>query len=147
MDYPDFFLRGISGQNHVGDDDTISGAVFHFGGKDNVEERNDDYNEESIFWKDDEEAITLILSQKKVSGDLQFKVGAVVVNRKKVDNVIKVILEEEKLSYERKPDPKNPNNKYHGNLLLKKSTSNMRMKNIAGMLAECCDKLIRQKKG
>ena len=135
MAYPDSFLRGISDKSLINEDGSVCSAVFHFWGKKNLPEREDYCHEESIFWKDDDGAIYLILSQKKEDGNLQFKSGAVLVDRQLFDELRKFPHIKPYLSYERKFSEDNP---YHGNLLLKKSVDKFTMKNIAGAIAACC---------
>jgi len=144
MDYSEQFLRGVSDESHIGEGDSISSAAFYFTGKKPLEERTDGNDEESIFWRDDEGADELILGQKKADGKIQFKAGAVIVDRSLFDNLAKFPLIKGLLGYERHELPEN---KYHGNLLLKKTVDKRRMQNIAGSIATlCCVGVIKQKK-
>ena len=137
MVYPDSFFRGISNKEDVDQDGILSAAVFLFTDKKNAPLREDDYKEESISWKDDDAVLDLVLNQKKESGEIQFKVGVVEVQRNEVDRLKKMSHIKDYLSYERNVDEP-AINPYHGNLLLKKHTPSRLVKHIASMIAGTC---------
>jgi len=143
MSYPDVFLRGISDPGHIDEDGNVSSAVFSFGKKDNVHGREDNFDEESIFWKDDEGAVAKILNQTKADGKIQFRAGAAEVDRTKVDHVRKLFNYIGVLEYERKTEENNP---YHGNLLLKKNIKKIMKNNISGLLANCVVGTVKNEK-
>lgn len=141
MDFPDLFLRGIVEKDHVDEENNVSSAVFYFTEKKDIPLRIDDFNEESIFWKDDDGAVDLLLAQKK-EGKPQFKVGAAIVDRNSIDRVRDLPITKGHLKYERFAIP---GNHYHGNLLLKKSVKRKLMQKIAAAIALCCVGVVKQK--
>ncbi|MHB8336513.1 MAG: hypothetical protein ACYDEE_03755 [Ignavibacteriaceae bacterium] len=140
MDYPESFLKGITDNQYLDEDGGVAANLFYFDPKKNVPEREDGYNEESIFWRDDENAVTLILSQRK-NENIQFKYGAAVVKLEEIDRLKKLRQYQDILSYERKRLEDNP---YHGNLLLSKNTGKQVMRKLAGAIATVCQEIIPQ---
>ncbi len=79
MCYPDELLRGIPNKDFVGDDDYPASSLFYFKIRVNQTNRSDCLLEESINWKDDDEALVLLFKQKKDDGSIQFKAGIAVL--------------------------------------------------------------------
>lgn len=111
--YPDKMLRGISTNKFV-----IGGVVtdeaFNL---DPV--REDGFCEISVTWYDEPEALNVLMTQRKSTGEIQFSAGAVEIDRSDLNEKMKVHFLENRLSYERKPTY---NNKYHGNILVNNNT-------------------------
>jgi hypothetical protein len=133
--YPDEALRGIPNEGFIGDDNYPTSELFYFKKRDNQPERVDGFLEESIYWRDDEAALTCLFDQKKEDGSIQFKAGAAVLSRIELDHLMNKPILKQQLSYERRVIP---NNKYHGNLLLKINVTKPVMKKIAASIATLC---------
>lgn len=138
MAYPELFLKGIPNKDFVDNEGQVTAHLFYFNKK---IERDDSYDEESICWKDDDRAMELILNQQK-DGCIQFKEGAAIIKRESIDLISKLMQKQGDLTYERKPEYKNP---YHGNLLLTKEVKKGVMKKIASAIALACEEIIPQK--
>src|ERR1035437_4682842 len=132
MDYPETFLRGIPNNSFIDEDGHPATHLFYI---ETESKRKDDYKEESIFWKDDDRAVDLILLQKKADDSIQFQAGAAVLNRDQIDRIKNQVQAKNKFNYERKKQPGNP---YHGNLLLKKDVKKPLMIRIAASIALTC---------
>lgn len=131
MKFPDKFIRGVSSPNFVDSNGRASAEIFHF--TDN--NRDDGFSEASINWYDDDDALTLLLQQRKDNDnqDYQFKYGAAILERSEADKIMKHPLYCDVFSYERSPLY---DNKYHGNLLRKDTELKKQYKNmIASALA------------
>ena len=135
MPYPDELLRGIPNHTFIGDDEGPTSNLFYFDPQDQHEERVGDFMEASINWRDDEGADAIMFSQKRGDGTIQFRAGAALLCRKELDRIVNRPLMKNALSYERKEIP---GNKYHGNLLLKKTVQKREMKKIAATIAIMC---------
>lgn len=90
--------------------------------------------ETSINWQDDDGSLVSTLKQEKEPGVLQFQAGAAILSRERFDRLKSSPLIKPKLEYERRAIPEN---KYHGNLLLKKDVPARVMKKIAAGIALC----------
>jgi hypothetical protein len=112
--YPDKFIRGISNPDFIDENGRASAALFQFRDMN----REDEFFESSINWYDEEEALQLIMEQRKENDDsnFQFKGGAAVILRCDADRIKENSLYRSVFSYERSPTAEN---KYHGNLLRK----------------------------
>lgn len=129
--YPNDLIKGIPNSYFLDDDGSPSSSLFYFGLK-NLLPRDDGFNEESINWYDNHEALTIVLSQKKDDGSFQFKTGAAILIRMEIDRIRRYPYVKNRLSYERRARPEN---KYHGNLLLKRDVPKALMKKIAASIA------------
>ena len=134
VEYPDELIRGISTDKFLSHGHPTKELFSKF------EERDDDFGELSITWYDNEEAMEITLNQIK-DGNIQFKEGVAVICRHKLDICCKHPLTEECLHYERKPTE---DNKYHGNLLLKKSTPKSKKSEISFFIAATCINYIKK---
>lgn len=112
MTFPDNCLRGISALDQLEEGNSVSSSAFNF--SDSI--RDDGWRDLSINWHDNEEAIQVLLSQKKVNGEIQFKVGYAVIPREELDHLIKQPTVNGMLSYERHNIDDNP---YHGNIMVR----------------------------
>lgn len=130
MQYPDKFIRGISSADFIDEDGRASAGLFQFLDVG----REDEFYEASINWYDDEEALSLILEQRKEKdvNEFQFKHGAAIINRSEADRIIDNQLYESIFSYERAPIDAN---RYHGNLICKEKKANDRK--IKNVIAAC----------
>jgi hypothetical protein len=130
--YPDTFARGILNEQYISDDlpDTALFTDFR------DTERQDGYNELSINWIDDECAIIILSSQlNKDKTDKLYKNGIGIFSTKELTRICKLPYYGNDVSYERFPLDEN---KYHGNILLKKDTSKKRKNMIAATIATMC---------
>jgi len=109
--YPEQLIRGIANSQFIDSNGLASGSLFQFIDT----HRSDGFYEVSINWYDEKEALQHILEQKKDGGTFQFKVGAAILQRSVIDDLIQNKLNN-LLSYERAPLD---GNKYHGNILRK----------------------------
>ncbi|GAB6393326.1 MAG: hypothetical protein MdMp014T_2699 [Treponematales bacterium] len=137
MDFPEKLLRGISDKNWIDDNGRISAAAFQF---DPGIDRTDDFEEASINWYDDDEALNILLMQHKESDEtLQFKGGVGVLPKNWVDTMMKNPSGIGIINYERH---ELPNNKYHGNLLRLSSLPKNQRTMISATLAMGVERII-----
>ena len=147
-DYPDEILRGIPTKDFVTPEGYASSAAFQFEEYD--PDRGDDFCEASINWVHDEGAVDVLLRQKKTrKGDVQpqFRVGYCRFARAALHSFFDPLFAKSLLSYERKPleaDELNPENKYHGNILLNKDVSKPLKQNIQAALATLAGPVVRR---
>lgn len=111
MTFPDNCLRGITTLDQLEEGNSVSSSAFNF--SDSI--RGDGWRDLSINWQDDEGAVQVLLSQKKLNGEIQFKVGYAVIPREELDHLIKQPTVNGMLTYERHQIDNNP---YHGNILV-----------------------------
>lgn len=124
--YPDLFYRGIPNNTYI--DNYLNPESFRL---DDV--RSDGYCEISITWNDEPESLDLIMSQTKEGTDeIQFKDGVAEISRIEIDEKMKPQIMLKNLLYERRPTP---NNKYHGNLLVKNELNRQMKTMIKSQLA------------
>ena len=111
--YPETFYRGISKSHFIDcyQHPTLEAFVF-----DDI--REDGFSEMSISWNDSEEALNVLLSQKKEGGSLQFEGGAVELPFPKLKQITLAYINLGQFSYERKATD---DNIFHGNLLIKQN--------------------------
>jgi hypothetical protein len=114
MSYPDKFIRGISSPEYVDEAGRASAALFQFWDTN----REDDFFESSINWYDDEDALRLIMEQRKEKDEtrFQFESGVAIISRSEADRIRANISYSSIFAYERSPIV---GNDYHGNLLRK----------------------------
>jgi hypothetical protein len=134
---PDEFLRGIPNPDFVNATGSVGTHLFYFKPE---HARADGWTEQSICWRDDEQALRVLLSQTK-DGVLQFGSGAAVLDREAIDALAKAPQAKDKLSHER--SPLLPHNPYHGNLLLRTAVPDRTMKQIAAAIALCVTRIER----
>lgn len=131
MAYPDTLLRGLITPGSVTSERYVTAEAFQF--QDFRQNRSDNYNELSINWEDSDEAVDVLLKQKKEgSEDPQFKIGFARMSFSRIKDVFKPHISDKTYSYERKPVDGNP---YHGNLLADAKLSKQIVKNIQHSLA------------
>ena len=129
MDYPDNCIKGIPNNTFITNEGTPTANLFYF--PENPS-RGDEWVEQSINWEDGDSAVEFTLNQKKDTGEIHFKGGAAILSRNELERLNNRPQIKGLLSYERKPLP---NNRYHGNLLMKSGTSKQTMKLIASAIA------------
>jgi len=139
MDYPDKFIRGISSRDFVDEDGRVLASIFQFLDTN----RADGFYESSINWYDDEDALLLILEQRKEKDktEYQFKYGAAIIGREEADRIISNPSYKSIFAYERSPIE---GNKYHGNLLRKGKSNKGIHTIIAAYLAMNAQLISRQ---
>lgn len=138
--YPEKFIRGILSKDSQWyiDLDTVDpekGRVLSAESFKNFAfpkpPREDGAKELSINWYDDENALALIMNEKK--GDrFVYRGGACVLSTARLDEACSSLIQFSRLRYERKIIP---GNKYHGNLLLLPNTPDLIRNMIAMHLA------------
>jgi hypothetical protein len=132
--YPDKFIRGISTKEMIDPDGIATPSLFQQFIK---VDRDDNYQELSITWFDNLNALHNIMGQKKKNDEqaFQFSVGVAIVLRSDADRITQKHKQLSGIfSYERCPTDQNP---YHGNLLLKyeEKSNKSRKRLIAAHLA------------
>lgn len=133
---PEEFLRGISNKDYIKNGHVMQ-AAFQF---DEVG-RDDNMKEASINWLDDDGAITIAMNQRKENGRLQFVAGIARLDLSRV-KLILASLPEGLFSYERAP---NPENNYHGNLLVSNNADKqMRLMISNGLALAAGSNIIKQ---
>lgn len=131
MAYPDTLLRGLITPGSVTPERYVTVDAFQF--QDFRKNRSDNYNEMSINWEDSDEAVDVLLKQKKEgSEDPQFKVGFARMSMASIKDVLRPHISDKSFSYERKPVEGNP---FHGNLLVVANLNGQIIKNIRYSLA------------
>ena len=136
MTYPNEILKGIPNSDFIDEYESPTSNLFYFNKRKTLQQRADGFREESICWRDNEEAVEILLNQKK-DLTLQFKAGIAVLSKHEIDILKNRPMIKQKLTYERNEVP---GNKYHGNLLLKDDVPDRVMKKIAANIALCCFK-------
>jgi hypothetical protein len=134
MIFPINFLKGIPNKDFLLEDNTVASHLFYF-----KQERQDGDLEQSINWEDDKDAVIFTLNQKKEDGDLQFEEGAARIRLDDIDELNKRPTVNGVLSYERDALPEN---KYHGNLIIKRHVKPPQMKQIAAGIALAVSEVI-----
>ena len=131
MAYPETLLRGLITSSSVTPERYVTVDAFQF--QDFRKNRSDNYNEMSINWEDSDEAVDVLLKQKKEgSEDPQFKVGFARMSMASIKDVLRPHISDKSFSYERKPIEGNP---FHGNLLVVANLNGQIIKNIRYSLA------------
>ena len=131
MAYPDTLLRGLITPGSVTQERYVTSEAFLF--QDFRKNRSDNYNELSINWEDSDEAVDVLLNQKKEgTEDPQFKIGFARMSLSRIKDVLKPHISDKTYSFERKPIDGNP---YHGNLLADAKLPRQIVKNIQHSLA------------
>jgi hypothetical protein len=125
MGYPDRFIRGVADPNFIDDEGRASAAIFQF----DYANREDGFYESSINWYDNENALSMIMEQRKENDEqaFQFRYGAAVIERYDADRIIKNTLYRDVFQYERAPID---SNQYHGNLLRKDASLKKTIRSI-----------------
>jgi len=129
MNYPSTFLKGISNPQDVVDG-IVSAVPFRFDPKDPKQIRGLKLLQ-SIDWEDDNGVIPLLMNQTNQKGDIQFKAGLARVPISCVD-YINSLPKLGGLDYEREVQPNNP---YHGNLIIGIGANKPQRDIISNMLA------------
>lgn len=127
-DYPSEFLRGISSASDCSIEGVAEASLFNRFDK---ADRADGFEEMSITWNDNDEAVRIISFQKK-AGEIHFKIGLAVLLRSQIDLARRDPFYDKILKYERKPSESNP---YHGNILIDSKASKSAKRRVASFLA------------
>jgi hypothetical protein len=137
MNYPEKILRGISNKDWIDPDGRISSAAFQF---DLGIDRSDGFEEASINWYDEKNALDILLAQQKEGDGIpQFKGGVAVLPKNWVDIMMRNPSGNGIINYERH---ELPNNKYHGNLLRLSSLPKSQKSMISATLAMGVERII-----
>ena len=140
-DYPNEFIRGIpnASENYITKEGYPTKQAFVFEEYDSSLRNGDGWCEMSVNWLDDAGAIDVLMQQVNIrKGGYQFNGGCCVLDRVVFDAAFRTYVNAGNLSYERKPveaTDENAENKYHGNILLKNTSSKMIKTNIECTLA------------
>lgn len=138
MEFSDKMIRGISSPQYIDAEGRASAELFQF----ESNNRNDGFTEASINWYDEEHALAHLLNQRKKGGDdFQFRVGAAIIAKVWIDDLMNKPMAKELISYERKPED---DNQYHGNLLRKDNLEKSIRTVIAASMAMCVEKIIKR---
>jgi len=130
VQFPDQCVRGLLNVSYVTKLGLPAAHAFEF--DEPPMARQDGCVEQSINWYDDEGAVAVALIQTKSNGELQFKAGVAVFPRSALDQLKSHHAVGERIQYER---AEKPDNKYHGNILLKRDTPGPERKMIQSFLA------------
>ncbi len=136
MEYPSNCIKGIPNDTYMTPESTAGSNLFFFKGPD----RGDGWTEQSINWEDNADVIQATLRQQRRDGEVQFAAGLAILATIQLDQIAKLPIVRNRLSYERSPIL--PDQPYHGNILLKANTPDPIMKQIAGSLALSVNRLI-----
>jgi len=113
--YPSELIRGVANSKELNEEGKATVSLFVF--RENPS-RNDDNMELSINWCDDKEkALSIIMNQVKEDGSYQFKAGAAVLSKEKIDLMKQSPVCSKEFDYERAPLD---NNEFHGNIICNK---------------------------
>lgn len=113
MEFAKDFWRGIPNSSFISNN-RLSAQAFQF---DDNPDRTDSYRELSINWNDEPESLEVLLSQRKEKDDqIQFKAGAARIEVANLKLLFSSFIFDNSFKYERSPLP---NNRFHGNLLIK----------------------------
>jgi hypothetical protein len=129
-------IRGIPNYDCIDNEGRASALLFQFDNND----RPDGYLEVSINWYDDDNALNAIFNQKKRNdaNTYQFKIGAAIISRIRLDSLIRSPNAKDALSYERNIIDDNP---YHGNILLKPNLAKNIKTMLSGSIAMCVESI------
>lgn len=118
--YPEACLRGIRVGKWIvenPDGNVLAGAAYEFESSSRTGLRQEGWREASINWEDDAEAVPFTRTQKNAKGLLhQHGVGRLSVAD--IERCRSLMPASDRLRFERRPDPEQPENRYHGNLLV-----------------------------
>lgn len=130
-DFPKTFLRGLKGKTVITEEGYVQSEAFSF--DTNKDRTKDNMLEMSINWEDCNEAVDLLLCQKKEDGVTdKFDVGFCRFLTEKLEEWFGLHKENKDFDYERYPLENNP---YHGNLLLSPNVKTSIRRNITYTLA------------
>jgi hypothetical protein len=134
--YPRRCIRGIRSKDHFHEDGILGAAAFQF---EHNPQRQDSFMEASVNWEDDPSVIDFTMNRKKGNTDeFEFKAGVAVVSLERLRAGLRQFVESGALAYERNSLP---DNRYHGNLLVKdsmaKPTIRLVMAGMALAVVEC----------
>jgi len=137
--YAEKLLRGIPNKTDFLDDEgRVRQALFRFSDK---PRETDGFYDISINWWDNEEALSILMNQRKNDGgEFQFKAGAAVIQLDDLDALIRKPNSSGELFYERQ---KKPDNDYHGNIVCK-TNSKERQALFRANLAMCVVDIIER---
>jgi hypothetical protein len=135
-DYPAACLRGIRSSKWIvpgPDGSVLAAAAYEFDLSARTGLPREGWREVSVNWEDDESAEDFTRNQKNAKGRLhQHGVGRLAVAD--IERCAALIRLPDRLVYERRPDPDQPGNPYHGNLLLDPSVPLQFQRQLAGAL-------------
>lgn len=130
-EFPKTFLRGLKGKTVITEEGYVQSEAFSF--DTNKDRTKDNMLEMSINWEDCNEAVDLLLCQKKEDGVTEkFDVGFCRFLTEKLEEWFGLHKENKDFDYERYPLENNP---YHGNLLLSPTVKTSIRRNITYTLA------------
>lgn len=148
--YPEELYRGVSTNDHITKEGYIKAAAFQFADYAGCSRNDDGFCELSINWKDDDEAVKVLLEQRKPNKEeVQFKVGFCKIERAEIDMFLKMYINDGHFKYERRPIEENlaediQSNQYHGNLLMLNELDKNIKKNIQYSLATMAGRIIER---
>lgn len=117
----------------------VSIAIFPFN-KESEKEESKGWCEESINWYDNEDAVKILMNERKRDSDeIRYKEGVAVFCREDLDRIILRQNILEKLKYER---DQVEGNDYHGNLLLSKEMESPGKILIRNWIVGCLEEIL-----
>ncbi len=132
MPYPEHFLRGI-----INDQFLVSGLpagnLFSF--QHTRPEREDNFKECSVTWRDNSKSVELLLREKTEKKEPTYKVGIGVFSTDELNRMKRKSHCREVLMFERRDINGNP---YHGNILIHGSVDKKLSNEIASSIALNC---------
>lgn len=136
---PEEFFRGISNSTFIINGCYLDKQAFHFDSYD--AKRGDNYRELSITWNDNEDALRVLMEQRKPHKDeYQFKGGYCKYNRVALTQFmknyfIKGDMDLERRAVEASVEDDIQANPYHGNILLSNDLPKAVVNNVESTLA------------
>lgn len=137
-EFPPTCLRGIRLEKWIVDDGlggkVLAGEAFKFDESARAALPNEGWREVSINWEDDAEAVEFTRRQRSARGMPlnQHGVGRLAVAD--MEQCRALIRMTDSFTYERRADPEQPDNRYHGNLLLAPEVPPAFQRQLAGAL-------------
>jgi hypothetical protein len=140
MTFPDNCIRGVPNNDFVIADGSVASHLFN-PKRQNENQRDDGWNETSINWEDDGDAITFTLEIRKDDNTYQYEIGVVRIPRQEIDRINSHPTTIGLLSYERQPLMENP---YHGNILFRQGIPTPKVRQLAASLATIASRIINR---
>ena len=135
MDLPDIFYRGITVNPWESEHGMILIAVFNPG-----EVNTKGWKEISVNWELDMDVVKFTLQRKKDSGEYRYNPGILKLSMNKVSEWLDYSGTLKYVDFELKADQDDPENFYHGNVLLQGDLAKGDERLIKGALASCVHK-------
>lgn len=139
MVFPNNYIRGVLNDTYTTEVGVV-GAHLFFPNKRTSDQRGDGWDETSINWEDDENAIRFTLQTTKEDGTIKFQTGVVLLPREEIDRLSSRPTTTGLIGYERQQLPENP---YHGNIVFRHGMDEHMMKRLAASIAVTASHIIK----